>query len=76
MRFVGTLTVFVAYSLWFSDLETLNINVIRMIIHMLNCVPVLRSSIMVQSRGIDRRLGRSRDVTVAGYRSRIGRYAK
>ena len=31
---------------------------------------------MVQSRGIGRRLGRSRDVTVAVYRSRIGRYAK
>ena len=33
-------------------------------------------SSMVQSRGIGRRLGRSRDVTVAVYRSRIGRYAK
>ena len=31
---------------------------------------------MVQSRGIGRRLGRSRDVTVAVYQSRIGRYAK
>ena len=52
MRFVGTLTVFVAYSLWFSDLETLNVNVIRMIIHMLNCVPVLRSSVVSMFRPI------------------------
>ena len=31
---------------------------------------------MVQSRGIGRRLGRSRDVSVEVYRSRIGRYTK
>ena len=31
---------------------------------------------MVQSRGIGRRFGRSRDVTVVVYRSRISRYGK
>ena len=48
------------------------------------CVTTIRYTVlhdgrefsMVQSRGIGRRLGRYRDVTVAVYRSRIGRYAK
>ena len=35
-----------------------------------------RASTMIQSRGIGSRLRRYRDVTVAVYRSRIGRYVK
>ena len=38
--------------------------------------PLPPISCMVQSRGIDHRLGRSRDVSIAMYRSRIGRYTK
>ena len=33
-------------------------------------------AIMVQSHGIDHQLGRSRDVSIAVYRSRISRYVK